>query len=498
MNIFNLLTLGATRYRNECAIYHGTDEFCTWAELHNRSLRLAAYLADAVPPGGRVAVIAKNCPEYIEIMFATWAAGCVVVPVNAKLHGREISEIITDAEAGLIFVTAAEAQNLGQQNLDIPVITIGSPEYNEMFAGEPTVPAEVTPDDLAWLFFTSGTTGRSKGAMLSHRNLMAMTIAHLADFEPLRPNDGIIHSAPMSHGSGLYILPYVARAACQVVPTSGGFEPEEVLDLCAHHGNIGMFLAPTMVQRLRLTIEKTGRRPEGLRNIVYGGGPMYLEEIRKSLGVFGPVFCQLYGQGEAPMTITGLRPADFADGDDAVLASVGWPRSGVEVAIFDKEKNTLPPGEIGEIVCRGDVVMSGYWNNETATETTLSGGWLHTGDLGSMDEDGKLTLRGRSKEVIISGGTNIYPREVEEVLLTCPGVREACVIGEVDPDWGENVVAFIAWEENATPDEKLLEAHCLEHMARFKRPKRYIFLEDFPKSPNGKVVKRELANLLVK
>ncbi|MFC7050945.1 AMP-binding protein [Emcibacter nanhaiensis] len=494
MNIFSLLTLGTSRYKNEGAIFHGTRQVCSWAELSDRSLRLAAHMHDNTPPGGRVAVVAKNCPQYIEIMFASWAAGRVVVPINAKLHSREINDIISDAEAALVFATPAEAAKL--EGVDCPVTIIGSPEYEEMFAGDPTPPAEVAPDDLAWLFFTSGTTGRSKGAMLSHRNLMAMTISHLADFEALTENDGIIHSAPMSHGSGLYILPYVARAARQIVPESGGFEPEEVLDLCEHHRNIGMFLAPTMVQRLRLTLEKTGRHPEGLRNIVYGGGPMYLEEIRQSLDVFGPVFCQLYGQGEAPMTITGLRPGDFADGDDAVLSSVGWPRSGMEVAIFDNNDQPLPPGETGEIVCRGDVVMSGYWNNPTATESTLAGGWLHTGDLGSLDEDGKLTLRGRSKEVIISGGTNIYPREVEEVLLTCPGVSEACVVGEKDPDWGENVVAFITWQENATPDEKLLETHCLENMARFKRPKRYIFLDDFPKSANGKVLKRELENLL--
>ena len=494
MNIFNLLTLGTTRFSDEGAVFCGTEQVYTWAELHDRCLKLAAHLQTKTSAGGRIAVVAKNCPEYIEIMFATWAAGRAIVPINAKLHSREISDIITDAETDLVFSTPAEAEKL--EDLNCPVVIIGSPDYKEMFGEELAVPAEVSPSDLAWLFFTSGTTGRSKGAMLSHRNLMAMSISHLADFEALTENDGIIHSAPMSHGSGLYILPYVARAARQIVPKSGGFEPEEVLDLCEHHRNIGMFLAPTMVQRLRLTVEKTGRHAEGLRNVVYGGGPMYLEEIRKSLDVFGPIFCQLYGQGEAPMTITGLRPGDFPGSDDAVLTSVGWPRSGVEVAIFDKNDQPLPAGETGEIVCRGDVVMSGYWKNQAATEATLAGGWLHTGDLGSLDEDGKLTLRGRSKEVIISGGTNIYPREVEEVLLTCPGVNEACVVGEKDEDWGENVVAFISWQENAVADEKLLEKHCLENMARLKRPKRYIFLDEFPKSANGKVVKREMEKLL--
>jgi acyl-CoA synthetase (AMP-forming)/AMP-acid ligase II len=293
----------------------------------------------------------------------------------------------------------------------------------------------------------------------------------------------------MSHGSGLYVAPYVLRGARQVVPESAAFEPGEFLDLCDHHSGSSAFLAPTMVQRL----VETGRPcPSNLRTVVYGGGPMYVDSIKKALAAFGPVFVQLYGQGEAPMTITGLRRADHVDADDAVLGSVGYPRSGVDVAVLHSDGTHAAHGEIGEIVCRGDVVMVGYWNNSDATAATLQDGWLHTGDMGSFDDRGYLTLRDRSKDVVISGGSNIYPREVEEVLLEHPGVAEACVVGAPDPDWGEVVVAFIV----GTAAEPELDAHLLERIARFKRPKRYVYVDELPKSSYGKVLKRDLRDRL--
>ena len=211
-----------------------------------------------------------------------------------------------------------------------------------------------------------------------------------------------------------------------MIPESGAFEPDEFLDLCEHHPGCSAFLAPTMVQRL----VQTGRPcPRNLRTVVYGGGPMYVDSLKKAMSAFGPIFTQLYGQGEAPMTITGLRRADHLDADDAVLGSVGYARSGVDVAVLRADGSPADIGEIGEIVCRGDVVMSGYWKNPEATAATLQNGWLHTGDMGSFDERGFLTLRDRSKDVVISGGSNIYPREVEEALLEHPGVVEAGVVG---------------------------------------------------------------------
>jgi acyl-CoA synthetase (AMP-forming)/AMP-acid ligase II len=351
-------------------------------------------------------------------------------------------------------------------------------------------PRTTDPASLAWLFYTSGTTGRSKGAMLSHRNLMAMTVSHLADFDSPDEYSSLIHGAPMSHGSGLYVPPYVSRGARQVVPASGAFEPLEFLDLCEHHPGCSAFLAPTMVARL----VQTGRaRPRNLTTIVYGGGPMYVHSLKKAMTAFGPIFVQLYGQGEAPMTITGLRRADHVDADDAVLGSVGYARSGVDVAVLGPDRAPAGIDDIGEIVCRGDVVMSGYWNNPDATAATLQDGWLRTGDMGSFDARGFLTLRDRSKDVVISGGSNIYPREVEEVLLEHPNVVEAGVVGTPDDEWGEVVVAFIVGQVSPTD----LDAHLLERIARFKRPKRYEFVDELPKNSYGKVLKRDLRARLV-
>jgi acyl-CoA synthetase (AMP-forming)/AMP-acid ligase II len=215
---------------------------------------------------------------------------------------------------------------------------------------------------------------------------------------------------------------------------------------------------------------------------------MYVDSLKEAMAAFGPVFVQLYGQGEAPMTITGLRRADHLGADDAVLGSVGYARSGVDVAVLRDDGTPAAIDEIGEIVCRGDVVMSGYWNNPEATAATLQDGWLRTGDMGSFDDRGYLTLRDRSKDVVISGGSNIYPREVEEALIQHPGVTEACVVGAPDPEWGEVVVAFIVGSASAAE----LDAHLLDRIARFKRPKRYKFVDEVPKNSYGKVLKREL------
>jgi fatty-acyl-CoA synthase len=325
--------------------------------------------------------------------------------------------------------------------------------------------------------------------MLTHRNLTAMTIAHLADIDNPDEDCSLIHGAPMSHGSGLYIAPYVLRGARQVVPESGAFDPREFLDLCEHHPRSSAFLAPTMVQRL---VETGHARPRNLQTIVYGGGPMYVESLKKAMAAFGPVFAQIYGQGESPMTITGLRRADHETADDAILGSVGYARSGMQVAVLRDDGTPAGTDEVGEIVCRGDVVMSGYWNNPGATAETLKNGWMYTGDMGSFDARGYLTLRDRSKDVVISGGSNIYPREVEEALLEHAGVSEACVVGAPDAEWGEIVVAFIV----GTTDASQLDAHLLQRIARFKRPKRYIFVDGLPKNSYGKILKRELRNQL--
>ncbi|MDG4665729.1 long-chain fatty acid--CoA ligase [Mycobacterium sp. 236(2023)] len=484
MNLFSLLDQTAARHGDRGAVYHGERQVHTWSSLRERALRLAGSFRE-FGPGARIAVASENSPEIVELMFAIWAAECVFVPLNFKLHPREMEQILDDSGAGRVFASTKVGAQLVSVT-SVPIEVIGSPEYESRCTADAlAVPRNTEPALLAWLFYTSGTTGRSKGAMLSHRNLMAMTVAHLADFDSPDENSSLIHGAPMSHGSGLYVPPYVSRGARQVIPATGSFDPDEFLDLCDSHPGCSAFLAPTMVARL----VQTGRScPSNLQTIVYGGGPMYVDSLKKAMAAFGPIFVQLYGQGEAPMTITGLRRHDHIDATDTVLGSVGYARSGVDVAVLGEDGSPAGIGEIGEIVCRGDVVMSGYWKNASATEATLQNGWLRTGDMGSFDANGFLTLRDRSKDVVISGGSNIYPREVEEVLLEHPAVVEAGVVGAPDEEWGEVVVAFIVGE--VAPAD--LDAHLLERIARFKRPKRYEFVDELPKNSYGKVLKREL------
>jgi len=464
--------------------------------------RRAACLAGALrqrlglAPGDRVALTMKNCPEYVEVAFAAWHAGLTAVPVNAKLHPREFAYILENSGARVVFATADLADvvaGLGVETVE-RVIEIGTPEFEALFDGEPAPLAQVQPEDVAWLFYTSGTTGQPKGAMLTHRVLVAMTLNYFADVDTIAASDCILHAAPMSHGSGLYMLPHVLRGACNVVPESGGFEPDEIYTLIRDWPGIAFFAAPTMVKRL---IDfREDRDTANLKTIVYGGGPMYVADAEAALQRFGPKLVQIYGQGESPMTITCVSRDVHADCNHPRwrerLGSVGVAQSVVEVRVADADDIALPPGETGEILVRGDSVMTGYWRNPEATAATLANGWLHTGDMGAMDEDGFLTLKDRSKDVIISGGTNIYPREVEEVLLRHPDVAEVSVIGRPDPEWGEVVVAYVVGRAGAALDPAALDRMCLDAIARFKRPKDYRFVQSLPKNNYGKVLKTEL------
>jgi long-chain acyl-CoA synthetase len=329
--------------------------------------------------------------------------------------------------------------------------------------------------------------------MLTHRNLAVMSDAYATEVDPVAPGDPILHAAPMSHGSGLYIMPHVMGGGTQVIPESGGFEPAEIFALLRAWPRASMFAAPTMVKRL---IDCAAECPaENIRTIIYGGAPMYFEDAVRALDRFGPRLAQIYGQGESPMTITRLPKEDIAAREhprwrDRVV-SAGRAFACVEVMIANDEGKALPAREPGEILARGGVVMAGYWRNDEASAQTLRGGWLHTGDVGALDDDGYLTLKDRSKDLIISGGSNIYPREVEEVLLRHQGVREVSVIGRPDREWGEVVVAYVVGEASVAE----LDALCLSAIARFKRPKDYVFIDALPKNNYGKILKTELRAL---
>lgn len=494
MNIASWLERSARSHPNAPAAATGTRVVAAYGQLAERAARLAGALREqfGLKPGECVAVVAKNSHHYLELLYGIWRAGLAAVPANAKLHGAELGYILEHSGARICFASKGldgEIAPHAPKSLE-QLITIGGVGYEALFAADTAPLTPRGPDDLAWLFYTSGTTGRPKGAMLTHRNLAAASFAYAAEVDPVTPGDAILHAAPMSHGSGLYIMAHVLRLGVQVVPESGGFEPEEIFALFDAWPRASMFAAPTMIKRL--VDCPADCRAGNIRTLIWGGAPMYVEDVLQALDRFGPRLAQIYGQGEAPMTITTLSKQDIADRDHARwrarLASAGKPFAGIEVIIADAQDAPLAPGETGEILCRGDVVMAGYWRNEEASAASLRGGWLHTGDIGAFDVEGYLHLKDRSKDLIISGGSNIYPREVEEVLLTHPRVREASVIGRPDPEWGEAVVAYVVG--GATPAE--LDALCLTHIARFKRPKDYVFVDALPKNNYGKILKTEL------
>ena len=476
-----------------------------FGELVSRAARIAGSLRGplGLAAGDRVVIWMENRLEFFELLFACWTAGLCAVPVNAKLHPKELAFIVADSGAAVLFTSEALEPGACEalEGVDRPpaLFVAGSIACERLVDAPPFGCTQVAPTDLAWLFYTSGTTGRPKGAMLSHRNLLFMSFAYHADVERIAPGDTKLHAAPLSHGSGLYGLPHLLAGGHQVVLP--GFEPTDVLEGFERYQNVSMFAAPTMVTRLLQACGRGGRFP-GLRTLYYGGAPMYVRDLVHALDVFGPRLYQLYGQGESPMTITGLSHRDH-EGDRSEahlirLGSCGLPRTGVEVRVVDAEGREVPAGTPGEVTTRSDCTMRGYWNNPAATTSALRDGWLWTGDVGSVDERGFLTLRDRSKDMIISGGSNIYPREIEEVLLRHPDVLECSVIGRAHADWGEVPIAFVVVRPGTSVSDDALEALCLDNIARFKRPREYRVVDALPKNNYGKVLKTTLRDRLAK
>ncbi|WIW45254.1 AMP-binding protein [Bradyrhizobium sp. 62B] len=506
MNLAHHLLRAAKADASAPALLKGLTPVADYGRLAATVASLAGALRQrlGLAKGDRVALLMKNVPDYVACLYACWHAGLVAVPINAKLHPREVAFILDNSGAELVFVTedmaSTASEALALATVKPLIVEIGSGEHRALEKADGIAIADVAITDPAWIFYTSGTTGRPKGAVLSHRNLLAMSLNYLAEINPIVPGEALLHAAPMSHGSGLYMVPHVLGMGAQIIPESGRFEPDEILDLTAKRENISFFAAPTMVRRLTVAAEAAGANAPGLKTIIYGGGPMYVADCKAALGVFGPKLAQIYGQGETPMTITYLPKRMHAAAGhpryEERLASVGIAQGVVQVRTVDETGRDVAAGAIGEIIVRGDTVMSGYWQNPEATANTLRDGWLYTGDMGAFDADGFLTLKDRSKDVIISGGTNIYPREVEEVLLRHDAVAEVSVIGRPHPEWGEEVVAVVVPVAGKAVTRDELDQVCNAWIARFKRPKHYYFTAELPKNSYGKIVKTELRTLL--
>lgn len=495
MNLAHLLAIAARSHPERPAISVGAEVRLDYAGLARAAAGIAAHCAArGLVPGDRVMLAMTNNDSYFTQLFGCWWGGFVAAPVNANLHPRELAGIAGDLAPKLVIADEAIAQGLAPLLPDVPILVQGSRTARQAEATEPAAMVERALTDTAWVFYTSGTTGTPKGACLSHGNLLAMTTAYLADVDQLSPADSLLHLAATSHASGLFGLSFVARAAEHVLMPSGHYDPAEMREVLTARRQVTFFAPTTLLSRMRR--DGIGDLAgDHVRTVLTGAGPVLAQDIRDALESFGPRLWNGYGQGESPCTITAMSKADIAraaaEGDEAGLVSVGVPRSGVAIRLVDAEGREVPPGEPGEVCVRGPTVMAGYLNRPEATAEALRDGWLHTGDIGRMDDRGRLSLLDRIKDVIISGGMNVYAREVEEALVSHPAVAEAAVIGRADAEWGERVVALVVPQpgtvQGGLPES--LDAHCLERLARFKRPKHYEFRENLPRNAAGKVLK---------
>jgi len=462
----------------------------------------------------------RNRPEMLEAMYACFKGGYCLVPLNSRFTEDDVAYHVSDSGAAAVLTDAEGAEvvlgAIAGTQAAVRVVIAGTDTIpagafgpDEIVAATDDGPATVAVDrdDLAWLFYTSGTTGRPKGAMLTHGNLAFVTASWLADLTPMDEADVTLHAAPLSHGAGFHALAATARGAHQVIPAGTRFEPAAILELMVDVRVTNTWMVPTQIVMLldhladhtgdaRTMSEGAPMLPD-LRAVVYGGAPFAPADLRRALEVFGPVFVQLFAQGETPMTATVLPIADHAAalaGDRPErLASAGYPRPGMDVRVLGEDDAELPTGEIGEVCVQGPAVMAGYWQRPEESAEALRNGWLHTGDLGRFDEHGYLYLLDRAKDLIITGGSNVYAVEVEAVLATHPAVHESAVIGLPDRTWGEIVTAVVVGDPAAEPQ---LRALCDDVLAGYKRPRRYCYVDELPRNAYGKVLKRELRGRL--
>jgi long-chain acyl-CoA synthetase len=508
MNLGEILADAARHHPDRAAIvWHDGKERRTYREVDDRAAALATGLVEElkVQPGDRVAVMMSNSPELLETLFAVWKAGATISPLNARLSREEIQYQVTDCEAKVFIVgsefteTALGLRNeLGVESFVLQSEAdaaqdglVGLGALRDRHAGKQPPDPGTVDTDVAWLAYTSGTTGRPKGAMLSHGCLTFVAVSWLADLQRLEPEDVALVAAPLTHGAGIMALAFVMKAATQVL--AHGFDPANILETIATEKITHTWMVPTQIRMILDSPALETADLSTLKTIVYGGAPMYVEDLKEAIRRIGPIFVQLFAQTESPMTGTYMRAQDhILEGPGSErLASCGHARSGMEMAILDEEGRRVPLGETGEICIKGPALMNGYWNRPEASAETLRNGWLHTGDIGRMDEAGYVFILDRTKDMVISGGLNVYPREIEEVLLRHPAISQAAVIGVPDPKWGEAVKAVVVTDGAALSEADVI-AFAAEHLAGYKKPKSVDFVPDLPKTTYGKIDKKAI------
>ncbi|BBZ00779.1 fatty-acid--CoA ligase [Mycolicibacterium chitae] len=475
----------------------------TWAQSADRAARFAGALKSlGVGSGDRVAILAQNCDDYHDVLFATPWADAVVVPVNTRWSPREIAFSLEDCGAAVLVVDDSFLDVVDELRTLAPVVRAyvhtgerarpdGVHGFEDLIAAhDPVEDARRGQDALAAIYYTGGTTGTPKGVMLSHANLMAAALGALATGQFLQPRGRLLHSAPMFHladGSG-WVARNVVGGTHVILP---GFSADSVAAAIEQYRITDMFLAPTMIQTLVDSAAARTHDLSSLRHLLYGASPISQALLERTMRLLPEVrLLQAYGMTELSPTTTVLTADDHRD--PAMLRSAGRAVPIAEVKIVDDDDNEVPRGTVGEVVARGPHVMLGYWNRPEETAEALRGGWMHTGDGGYMDADGYLFIVDRIKDMIVSGGENVYSAEVENALAQHPSVATSAVIGVPDDKWGERVHAVVVLHDGASATAEELREHCGALIARYKAPRSVDFVDALPLTPAAKVAKREL------
>jgi len=484
-----------------------TGREVTYGELGRRVNQLANALSEIAQPGDRVGILAENLPEYVECYYGVPAAGMALTFLNYRLNPKEWAWILSNAEAEVLVVQESYLDLIEPVLGDIAsmksIIVIGTPREGQIGfddfvgAGSPEPPAiDVDEDSTAWLIYTSGTTGFPKGAMLSHRSLVMAAIESVIEYQPM-PDERNLMAFPLCHVSGYIVTVNFVRGGMIVLVPS--FEPESWMTLVDKYGITSSAMAPTMLNML-LQHPKIDEFDLGtITSLGYGAAAMPVEVLKAAIKRFGPVVYSGFGMTELGGNVLN-HPKDAhvraTEGDEHLLAACGRPMCLAEVMVVDDSGQECPPGVVGEIIVRGEQVLTGYFRNEEGTKKAFEGGWFHTGDMARRDEEGFFYIVDRMKDMIITGGENVYSREVEEVVYTHPAVSEAAVVGIPDEMWGEKVTAVVVLREGASATESEIIAVCRDRLAGFKAPKSVVFADEIPKNVSGKILKRTIRDQL--
>ncbi|MBO0347456.1 acyl-CoA synthetase [Roseibium sp. CAU 1637] len=504
-NIAHFLTRNARRLGARPAIIWG-DHRWTWGELDARVSALAIAMRDdfGIRHGDRILVQSPNNNQITEIMLACFRLGAVWVPSNFRQGADEVAFLAQKADVAMMFCEEGFPAHAAACRAGLPemasVVVIGNGDfgssYEELIAGHlgKDLPnADVDRDDPCWLFFTSGSTGHPKAVVLTHGQLTFTIVNHLNDLMPSStPDDVSLVVAPLSHGAGMHQLTQLAVGAASVLLPAGRFDPAVAWELVARHKVTNMFTVPTIVKMLVEHPSVDEHDHTSLRYVIYAGAPMYREDQKVALRKLGRVLVQYFGLGEVTGAITVLPPHDhhLEDGPHARVGTCGIERTGLQISIQDDDGNHLPAFATGEICVTGPAVCAGYYRDEDANKKAFRDGWFRTGDLGHLDAEGYLFITGRASDMYISGGSNVYPREVEELLLTHPALKEVAVLGIPHPKWGEVGLAVCVAEAGQELDEMSLLEVLHGRLAKYKLPSHFVFLEDMPKTGYGKITKK--------